>query len=120
MAAEVGRIAEIPDTFVRLTAGEASNDFFWTDYKRCDLADAKISSAVAANRDGTLSVTLTTDYPAFFVWAEATGIRGEFSDNSFTLLPGRPRTLTFVPKGGPVDRESFAQSLKVMHLRETY
>ena len=119
-AAEVGRIAEVPGTFVHLTAGEASNDFFWTDYKNCDLADANVTSSVTDGKDGTLSVTLTTDKPAFFVWVDAPGIRGEFSDNSFTLLPGRPRTLTFRIKGDSVERESFARTLKVLHLRETF
>jgi hypothetical protein len=29
------------------------------------------------------------------VWANVCGVRGEFDDNAFTLLPGRPKTLAF-------------------------
>jgi hypothetical protein len=59
---------------------------------------------------------VSTDYPAFFVWLNATGVRGEFSDNSFTLLPGRPRKIAFVPKE-KVSKEVFERSLSVRHLR---
>ena len=59
---------------------------------------------------------VSTDYPAFFVWLNATGVRGEFSDNSFMLLPGRPRTITFMPKAN-VSKERFKRSLSARHLR---
>ena len=42
--------------------------------------------------------TVTTDRPAFFTWLELERIPGKFSDNSFTLLPGEPRTIAFAPK----------------------
>jgi beta-mannosidase len=82
------------------------------------LGDAVVD-AIPAERSGKWTVTLTTDKPAFFVWANVSGIRGEFSDNSFTLFPGRPVTLTFTPK----DKASFAdfvKALTVKHLRQTY
>ena len=47
------------------------------------------------------------------------GIPGEFDDNSFTLLPGRPVTLTFAPKA-KADFAAFAKALAVTHLRRTY
>ena len=62
---------------------------------------------------------VSTDYPAFFVWLNATGVRGEFSDNSFMLLPGRPRTITFMPKAN-VSKEKFEQSLSVRHLKSAH
>jgi beta-mannosidase len=40
-------------------------------------------------------LTLTTDKPAFFVSVELGG-RRVWSDNGFTLLPGRPKTLCVV------------------------
>ena len=64
-------------------------------------------------------ITLTTDKPAFFVWVNATGVRGEFDDNSFTLLPGEPRTLTFTPKE-PTNAETFANSLTVTDLSKSF
>jgi len=94
------------------------NEWYFSAFKRCDLGDAAVD-AIPAERNGQWTVTLTTDKPAFFVWANVSGIRGEFSDNSFTLLPGRPVTLTFAPK----DKGSFAEfakALTVTHLRRTY
>ena len=41
--------------------------------------------------------------PAFFVWLDVPGVRGEFDDNSFTLLPGEPRTVAFAPADGATD-----------------
>ena len=64
-------------------------------------------------------ITLTTDKPAFFVWVNATGVRGEFDDNSFTLLPDEPRTLTFTPKE-PIDAETFRRSLSVTDLSKSF
>ena len=61
-------------------------------------------------------ITLSTDKPAFFVWANARGVRGEFDDNAFTLLPGRPRTLSFTSKDGEVSLDDFIKSLKASHL----
>jgi beta-mannosidase len=54
------------------------------------LAEAKIGVEQFGN-----AIRLSVDKPAFFVWANVLGVRGEFDDNSFTLLPGRPKTLIF-------------------------
>ena len=94
--------------------GEFRNDWMFGYYKEYDLARAK----VMARFDG-LDVTLSTDRPAFFVWANVRGVRGEFSDNSLTLLPDRPVTLTFKAKE-PVSPEAFRRAFGVTHLRETY
>ena len=94
------------------------NEWNFGAYKRCDLGDAAVD-AIPAVRNGRWTVTLTTDKPAFFVWVNASGIRGEFSDNSFTLFPGRPVTLTFTPKS-EATFDDFAKALTVRHLRQTY
>ena len=113
------------------------NEWFFAPFKACPLADAKITIGRACPPDevrprsecpsrgacphaAAYQVTLTTDKPAFFVWVNVPGIRGEFDDNSFTLLPGEPRTLTFTPKDAAVTPERFHSALKVMHLRQTY
>ena len=91
-----------------------SNDWIFGYYKAFDLADANVT----ASFDG-FKVTLSTDKPAFFVWANVKGVHGEFDDNSFTLLPGRPKTLTFTPKGD-ISSEEFCNAFSVTHLRRTY
>ena len=107
-----------PDTFLVLSLktsrGTVGNDHHFAPYKDLPLAAANVSVTF----DG-LAVTLSTDKPAFFVWANVKGIRGEFSDNSFLLLPDRPVTLRFDPKTD-VSPEAFRKSLSVTHLRQTY
>jgi beta-mannosidase len=95
------------------------NEWFFHPFKRHELGDARVD-AIPSERGGRWTVTLTTDKPAFFVWANAEGIRGEFSDNSFALFPGRPVTLTFTPKDEAATFDDFAKALTVTHLRKTY
>ena len=93
--------------------GEFQNDWHFGFYKDRPLADAKVEVKVEGEE-----VTLGTDKPAFFVWVNACGIRGEFDDNALTLLPGRSRTLTFTSKGRPVSGNDFRKAIKVTHLYE--
>ena len=117
-AVETGRFGRLEETFVHLRletdAGNHENDWFFDAFKRYELADAQVKTEVNG-----FFVRLTTDKPAFFVWMNAHGVRGEFSDNSLTLLPGRPITLTFTPKE-ECSAERFLRSLRLMHLRKTY
>ena len=62
-------------------------------------------------------VTLTTDKPAFWVWMNVKGVRGEFDDNAVTLVPGDPRTFTFKAKD-TITPELFKKSFSVTHLAE--
>jgi beta-mannosidase len=92
----VGSFAQPVDfnepVFLHLTLttskGVSRNDWHFGFYKDMPLADAKVSVKLDGNK-----LTLSSDKPAFFVWANVYGCGGEFNDNSFTLLPGRPRTL---------------------------
>ena len=96
------------------------NEAFFDFYRECDFADAKVDFK-AEEKDGEWQVTLSADKPAFYVWADVPGIRGVFSDDSFTLLPERPKTVSFVKR--PAEKATFAdfrKALEVMHLRETY
>jgi beta-mannosidase len=100
------------------TKEQHRNEWYFSAFKRCDLGDARVD-AIPAERNGRWTVTLTTDKPAFFVWVNVSGIRGEFTDNSITLFPGRPVTLTFTPKEN-ASFAAFAKALTVKHLRQTY
>ncbi len=92
------------------------NEKFFVPYKRCALPEAKVNFTPRKSGDA-LEVELSTDLPAFFVSLNATGVKGEFDDNCLTLLPGRPRTLRFTPKG-QTTFETFTKSLGVTHLAE--
>ncbi len=96
------------------------NEWFFGPFKDSPLADAKVSVDVVKGEGTKFNVTLSTDKPALFVWANAKGIRGEFDDNSFTLLPDEPKTIVFTPKGKEVSLEDFRKAFSVTHLRKTY
>lgn len=98
-------------TFLVLTLttprGTYQNDWHFGFYKDMPLAKAQVAAKTA---DAGRTLTLSADRPAFFVWANARGVRGTFDDNCLTLLPGRPKTLTFSGDAIP------AEALTVTHL----
>jgi beta-mannosidase len=94
------------------------NDIFLTEPKRCALGDPRVSVRSSSTRDG-FAVRLSSDAPAFHAALSVEGIPGEFSDNFFTILPGEPRTVGFVPRRR-VSLERFRRALALRHLRETY
>ena len=96
-----------------------ANEWMFNAYKDCPLAKADVKLE-AIDDKGTWKVRLTTDKPTFFTWVNATGIPGEFSDNSFTLYPERPVTLIFTQKAEGLKFEDFKAALSVFHLRQTY
>ena len=67
-------------------------------YREVPLARAKVSRTVERLSNRRIALALTADRPAFFVWANIRGVRGEFDDNCITLLPGHPRRLVFTSK----------------------
>ncbi|MCR5413552.1 MAG: glycoside hydrolase family 2 protein [Kiritimatiellae bacterium] len=107
----IGRAEKRGNLFAVLTlhagGGVARNDS--AVYRQTAMAEPCI---VAMMNGG--EVTLSTDRPAFFVWLNAEGVKGEFSDNAFTLLPGRPVTVEF---GG--DAEAMEKSLRIASLADT-
>jgi beta-mannosidase len=95
-----------------------NNEHFFTAYKRCDLQPATVSVNVSAKAD-IFAVTLKTDRPAFFVTLETDRIQGVFSDNSFTIVPGKTYTLTFTPRGS-CTLARLKKELTLTHLRDSY
>jgi len=103
-----------------------ASELFLTEPKRCELGDAAVRADVisgepdtAAGQGTGLTVRLSTDLPAFHVSADPGDIAGEFDDNCFTLMPGRPRTIRFNSRER-VTRPAFRRTLVVRHLRATY
>ena len=113
------------ETFFALTTKDESgavvhrNTYLPAAYKRYELPDAKVEARVLSGAGNRFVLRVATDAPAFFTWLETPGIRGTFSDNSFTLLPGEPREIEFVAKDQTTERE-VRQALRVTHLRRTY
>jgi len=94
------------------------NEWFFAPPKQSELALARVTGT-SAEKGGTITLTLSTDKPALYVWANADGIPGEFSDNSLLLLPGRPQSLTFTPKGR-ITLAAFKAALHIKHLAQTF
>ena len=78
--------------------------------KQLSIEKAKIS----LQREGK-TIVLSTDVPALFVHLEHDG-GGRFSDSSFTLLPGIPKTVSYLGD----DLESLSDTLRVYDLSHTY
>jgi len=97
----------------------ASNEWMFGLFKDSSLARTDVRTKIE-ERDGKFYVTLESDKPAFFVWANVWQTRGEFDDNSFTLYPGEPRTIVFTPKAPDLTLDCFRKAFSVTHLRETY
>ncbi len=121
---ELGDYAPKAESFLalQLKAGDSvfNNEWFFDAFKNHNLAKAKITTSISAGTEpNTFDVALTTDKPAFFVWANVKGIRGEFDDNAFTLLPNVPHKLRYTAKE-PLTEEAFRRAFSLTHLRETY
>jgi beta-mannosidase len=100
--------------------GVSENELFLCAPKRCELQDPGLRAAVRRSAEGP-QVELSAERPAFYVHLEAPGLAGRFADSCFTLLPGRPRVVDFLPAAGrPVDEAQLSQALRVRHLRATY
>ena len=119
--ASFGTEAERRDRFLALSADDCPDiDVQLQFYRESNLAKARVKAELS-DANGVWTVKLSTDKPAFFVWADVAGIRGVFSDDSFTLLPGRPKTITFTRRPGEkATFADFAKAFSLMHLRETY
>ena len=91
-------------------------EWFFTRFANAPIADPSLAFS-AEERDGKWRVVVRVAKPAFYVWAE-TSVRGEFDDNSLTLVPGETRTLVFMPKDLNATLADFKRDLKVSSLYE--
>ena len=99
------------------------NTLFPDLYKHSNMEKAEISSQVS-QVDDYFEIKLSTDKPAFYLSLDNDDLPGRFSDNMFTLLPNKAKTVIFRPKAnenaGKVSLEQVKKSLKIKDLRATY
>jgi beta-mannosidase len=100
-------------------AVECYNECFLARYKEYELAEPEIRSELYRDGAGVVHLKLAARRPAFFVFAEFRGMRAVLSDDSFTLLPERPRDLT-VATDKAVPLEKLEKALVIRHLRGSY
>lgn len=96
--------------------GPVISSLFLTKPRDCELADAEITVS-SGSQAGT--IRLETDAPAFYVSLES-DVPGRFEDAGFTLLPGSPRELFFIPVGDGELPSDFVSGVEIRHLRGTY
>ena len=96
-----------------------TNECFLARYKAYQLPEVQIKHTITQSENGGFVLELATDKPAFYVFAEFKGIKALFSDNSFTLLPGKPRRLTFTADG-KYSVSELEKALVIRHLRASY
>ena len=121
-AAAFGKVAQRKDAVLRLVfrgsvSGTTRGVYAWNFPVRADYKGDLPKANVKAEIDG-FKVTLTTDKPAFWVWMNVKGIRGEFDDNAVTLVPGEKRVFTFEPADKSTTPEAFKAAFTVTHLME--
>ena len=103
---------------LKTPAGEVVNDWHFARYRDVPLADARIDVRIdPTSSDRTFAVMLSASAPAFFVWADVPGVRGEFDDNAFTLVPGCPKTIVFTARE-PTSWWAFKDRLSVVSLSD--
>ncbi|MDT7807974.1 MAG: beta-mannosidase [Acidobacteriota bacterium] len=96
----------------------SSSEHFFRTFKELMLPSPRVSASVAAARDG-FKLKLDTDKLARAVYLSAEGIEGDFSDNYFDLIPGRPVEVEFRPQGR-ARVEEFRKRLKVRSLVDAF
>jgi beta-mannosidase len=95
------------------------NTVFFTEYKNCELKEAKVSTKIKEISKNKFQVTLKTNKPVFFVHLETPGCKGSFDDSSFTLVPNKPKQIEFT-SSETLSIDKFTSALQIKHLRETY
>jgi hypothetical protein len=115
--------AEILTAVVSYKSEDSGETEVWSDNlipltapAKMALPKAKVTFTVApaANADGTIDISVTTDKVAVYVTL-TTLANGRFSDNAFLLLPTKPMTVQFLPFG-KLDTAKLRSSLRVEHV----
>lgn len=106
--------------FATMTAKSSSgkeymetNTVFPDLYKHCDLQKPNIKTDAKKNADGTYTITLSTEKPAFFVSLDCS-TKGRFSKNMITLLPNKTEEIIFTP----FEKVECVEELKIYNLAE--
>jgi beta-mannosidase len=96
----------------------STNTHFFRPFKELALAAPSVSTNVVATSGG-FKVTLSTDRLARAVHLSAPGTEGDFTDNFFDLIPGRPVEIEFRTEAR-TRLEDFRKGLKVRTLIDAF
>ncbi len=103
-----------------------NDTLFFERWKKCEIGIPEITYSIE-EKSGGFVISLETDKPAFFTSFDVPGIKGTFSENMITLLPGKKSKVTFTQdsfgssgKTKPSTLSSFKKALRITTLRDTY
>ncbi len=94
------------------------NEYFDTAFKDLKLQKAAVIAEVKES-DGKFYVEISTDKPALFVNLDTPSIKGNFSDNSFAVVPGENVVVEFTPES-ECDAETLQKIITIDHLAKYY
>ena len=96
----------------------SDNRFYFKPYKELLLSAAKIDRNVRAAGDA-YEITVRSDRLARAVYLALDGIDGQFSDNFFDLLPGKPVIVVFKP-ARKISLKAVSDGFKVSSLADAF
>jgi beta-mannosidase len=111
------------NTFLYLTceyAGESiDNLIFLTTPKNANIRKPDIGFSFKMVSARSADVIVKTDIPAFYVALDMHGIKGRWSDNCFTLIPGIEKRVAFETDGAKVklNADALGKSMHISYLR---
>ncbi|MBQ0070796.1 MAG: glycoside hydrolase family 2 protein, partial [Spirochaetales bacterium] len=82
--------------FLVAEAGGETRTLMLSLCKEAQLSEPMIDFEVEDNDDGSYTIRLTSDKPAFYVMVSSSFL-GSFSDNDLTLLPGKEYEIVYTP-----------------------
>lgn len=83
--------------------------------KHCNIRQTQLSFTIGLDGD-KLTIELSSSYPAFFVLLESPGKKEHFSDNNFTLVPGRSKRI-ILPLKPDDDPTEVGEQIRIHCLR---
>jgi beta-mannosidase len=95
------------------------NTHFFDRFKHCELQAPEIEWNVV-EKAGQFVVELQCSRPSFYRTLTFEGTSGVFSDNSFDLIPGEVKKVTFSADRDNVTIDELKSSIKIQHLQASY
>lgn len=88
---------------------------FLTEPKKCKIQDPQLKYEVKESGKNNFIITLSAPIPAFWVSLDQGNIKGNFSDNMFSIRPSGNKQVIFTPEE-KISLEEFKNKLQIQNL----
>ena len=110
---------DVTNTFAYLKASTQNiyreSVIFLTEPKKCALEDPQLKTQIRKVGKG-FQIEVSCSRPAFWVSLDANSIKGQFSDNMFSIRPTAQKVVTFTPESDDITLEEFEKNLSIYDL----